>query len=108
MSPISTAIWLCWAIEHPHMQWCTKKGKKSWTQGAMTMTKVLFSFMYKEVNYRILCRCTVTFLFSIFPSVVGRRVLDVDGVLVNHGNDSQKRWLHKETHVCSPLFKCPA
>lgn len=35
----------------------------------------------------------------------GRRVSDADGVLVNHSNDSQTRWLHKETHVCSPLFK---
>lgn len=46
--------------------------------------------------------------FSIFPSVSGRRVSDGDGALVNHSNDSQKRWLHKETHVCSPFFKCPA
>lgn len=71
-------------------------------------TKFCISFIYKEVKYIILCQCTVTFLFSIYPSVPGRRVLDADGVLVNHSNDSQKRWLHKETHVCSPLFKCPA
>lgn len=70
-------------------------------------TKFCISFIYKEVKYRILRQCTATFLF-LFLSVPGRRVLVVDGVLVNHSNDSQKRWLHKETHVCSPLFKCPA
>lgn len=47
MSPISTAIWLRRAIEDPQMQWCTKKGEKSWTQGAMMMNKALY-FIYLQ------------------------------------------------------------
>lgn len=71
--------------------------------------KFHISVNYKKINIPLISEALIL-LSSIFPSLFGRWVSELvfDGVVVNHNNDSQKRCLYKETHVCSLLFKRPA
>lgn len=118
MSPISPILQQfdrAEATEDSQIQWYTRGGIKScWAKGAIMTKKVLyFSQLQKKKTHTKSCldqSYSFPSISPIFPSLFGRWLLDcdVDGVVVNHNNDSQKRWLYKETHVCSLLFKRPA